>query len=97
MNRPRLVELVSHQLEVHPNDVDAVLDAAIEVTITALANGETVTLTPFGAFTPHQRRPTVAYQARHEMTRIAEKIGVRFRPTESLKRRLNPGYRRRSK
>ncbi len=56
MNKGELVDAISSKASVTKKEADAILTAAIDVIIDAVAKGEKVTLVGFGTFEPRQRQ-----------------------------------------
>ena len=56
MNKGELVDKVSEKASVTKKQADAVISAAIESIMEAVANGEKVTLVGFGSFEPRDRK-----------------------------------------
>ena len=56
MNKAELVDAIALKSNVTKKQTDAVLSAAIETIIDAVAAGDRVTLVGFGAFEPRERK-----------------------------------------
>jgi DNA-binding protein HU-beta len=55
MNKGELVDAIAEKAKVTKKETDAVLSAAIEAIVEAVANGEKVTLVGFGSFEKRAR------------------------------------------
>ncbi|MEH1788414.1 MAG: HU family DNA-binding protein [Nostoc sp.] len=55
MNKGELVDAIADQTGVTKKQADAILSAALEAIIEAVANGDKVTLVGFGSFNPRDR------------------------------------------
>jgi DNA-binding protein HU-beta len=55
MNKGELVDAVASKTEITKKEADAVLSAAIDTIMEAVASGDKVTLVGFGSFEPRQR------------------------------------------
>jgi DNA-binding protein HU-beta len=56
MNKGELIDAVAAKAEVSKRDADAIVTAAIEAIMEAVASGEKVTLVGFGSFEPRERK-----------------------------------------
>ena len=56
MNKGELVDAVAEKATVTKKQADAVLTAALEVIVDAVADGDKVTLVGFGSFEPRERK-----------------------------------------
>ncbi|NJK33809.1 MAG: HU family DNA-binding protein [Oscillatoriales cyanobacterium SM2_2_1] len=56
MNKGELVDAVASKTEISKKSVEAVISAAVEVIIDAVAEGDRVTLVGFGSFEPRIRQ-----------------------------------------
>ena len=56
MNKADLTEKVAEKATVSKKQADAVITAAIETIMEAVANGDKVTLVGFGSFEPRERK-----------------------------------------
>jgi DNA-binding protein HU-beta len=56
MNKGELVDAVASKTEISKKNVEAVISAAVEVIIDAVAEGDRVTLVGFGSFEPRIRQ-----------------------------------------
>jgi DNA-binding protein HU-beta len=56
MNKAELVDSIAAKAEVTKKEADAVLSAAIDSIMEAVASGDKVTLVGFGTFEPRQRQ-----------------------------------------
>jgi DNA-binding protein HU-beta len=71
MNKGELVDAIASKTQATKKEADAVLTAAIEAIMEAVAAGEKVTLVGFGTFEPRQR---AAREGRNPQTGKAIKI-----------------------
>lgn len=55
MNKGELVDAIAEKAQVTKRDADAILTAAIDAIMEAVAEGEKVTLVGFGSFEPRKR------------------------------------------
>ncbi|MCU0567733.1 MAG: HU family DNA-binding protein [Oculatellaceae cyanobacterium Prado106] len=55
MNKGELVDAVAAKVQITKKEADAVLTAAIDTIMEAVASGDKVTLVGFGSFEPRQR------------------------------------------
>ncbi|HEY9657194.1 MAG TPA: HU family DNA-binding protein [Allocoleopsis sp.] len=55
MNKGELVDAIAEKAQTTKKEADAVLTAAIEAIMEAVANGDKVTLVGFGSFEPRKR------------------------------------------
>lgn len=55
MNKGELVDAIAEKAQTTKKEADAVLTAAIEAIMEAIANGDKVTLVGFGSFEPRKR------------------------------------------
>ena len=56
MNKGELIDTVSEKADVSKRDADSVVSATIDTIMTAVANGEKVTIVGFGSFEPRDRK-----------------------------------------
>ncbi|HEY9642637.1 MAG TPA: HU family DNA-binding protein [Coleofasciculaceae cyanobacterium] len=55
MNKGELIDAIAEKAQTTKKEADAVLTAAIEAIMEAVANGDKVTLVGFGSFEPRKR------------------------------------------
>lgn len=65
MNKGELIDAVTEKVEVTKKDADAILSAALDVILDAVAAGDKVTLVGFGSF---ERRERQAREGRNPAT-----------------------------
>lgn len=56
MNKAELIDVVSEKAEVSKRDADAIVTAAVEAIMEAVASGNKVSLVGFGSFEPRERK-----------------------------------------
>jgi len=56
MNKGELIDAVAAKAEVSKRDADAIVTAAIEAIMEAVASGDKVSLVGFGSFEPRERK-----------------------------------------
>jgi len=56
MNKSELIEIVAEQADLSKNAADMAVSATIEAIMTAVADGEKVSLVGFGSFEPRDRK-----------------------------------------
>lgn len=56
MNKTELVDAVAEKAEVSKRDADAIVTAAVEAIMEAVASGDKVSLVGFGSFEPRERK-----------------------------------------
>lgn len=56
MNKAELVDAVAEKAEVSKRDADAIVTAAVEAIMEAVASGDKVSLVGFGSFEPRERK-----------------------------------------
>jgi DNA-binding protein HU-beta len=83
MNKGELVDAVASKAEVTKKEADAVLSAAIDSIMEAVAAGDKVTLVGFGSFEPRQR---AARDGRNPQTGKTIKIPATTVPANSSKK-----------
>ncbi len=71
MNKGELIEAVAAKAKVSKKDADAIVSAAIEAIMEAVAGGDKVSLVGFGSFEPRDRK---AREGRNPQTGKALKI-----------------------
>lgn len=90
MNKVDLVKLIAEETGLTQREAEAALNALIEGTMDALAEGESVKLSGFGSFNVRERkeRQGVNPQTGAPITIPASKAVV-FRASKALKEKLN--------
>ncbi|MEA5599122.1 HU family DNA-binding protein [Rivularia sp. UHCC 0363] len=73
MNKGELVDAIASSSELPKKDADAILSAAIDVIMEAVASGDKVTLVGFGSF---ERRERAAREGRNPQTGEALQIAA---------------------
>ncbi len=56
MNKGELIDAVAAKAEVSKRDADAIVTAAVEAIMEAVASGDKVSLVGFGSFEPRERK-----------------------------------------
>ncbi|MEO0376270.1 MAG: HU family DNA-binding protein [Cyanobacteria bacterium P01_A01_bin.17] len=56
MNKGELIDTVAEKADVSKRDADSVVSATIDTIMSAVANGEKVTIVGFGSFEPRDRK-----------------------------------------
>ena len=91
MNKAELVDAIAHRAHTTKKEADAVLSAAMDVIMEALAEGDKVTLVGFGTFEARQRQ---AREGRNPSTGEAIKIPATIAPAfsagKAFKLAVNP-------
>jgi DNA-binding protein HU-beta len=73
MNKGELIDAVAAKVEVSKKDADAIVTAAVEAIMEAVASGDKVSLVGFGSFEPRERK---AREGRNPQTGEALKIAA---------------------
>jgi DNA-binding protein HU-beta len=73
MNKGELIDAIAEKANVTKKETDAVLSAAIETIVEAVANGEKVTLVGFGSF---EKRDRAQREGRNPKTGETMTIGA---------------------
>lgn len=86
MNKAELITLAAERAGVSRKDAERVLNAALDTLSTALAEGDRVQLTGFGAFDVKVREAHVGRNPRtKELVDIAAKKVPTFKPSQALR------------
>lgn len=80
MNKAELVDAVVEKAEVSKRDADAIVTAAVEAIMEAVASGSKVSLVGFGSFEPRERK---AREGRNPQTGESLKIAATTVPAFS--------------
>lgn len=92
MNKSELVDEIAQESGLSKADAHKGLDAFMGVIEAQMKAGETVQLVGFGNFEPRQRAPRKARNLQTgEMMDIPAQVSPVFKPSKSLKERINKG------
>ncbi|MGB3295164.1 MAG: HU family DNA-binding protein [Phormidesmis sp.] len=80
MNKNELIDAVADKAEVSKKDADAIVTAAVEAIMEAVASGDKVSLVGFGSFEPRERK---AREGRNPQTGESLKIAATTVPAFS--------------
>ncbi|MCL6547896.1 MAG: HU family DNA-binding protein [Alicyclobacillus sp.] len=90
MTKAELIEELAVRAEVPKARVQRVIEALCEVIAERVSAGETVALPPLGRFSHVRRAERKARNLQTgETVTVPERVAVRFKVSEALKRRLN--------
>lgn len=90
MNKAELTSRIAEKTQLTRAEASKVLDATLESITDALKQGETVTLTEFGIFTPKHRKERQGRNPKTgESVTIPAQRTVSYKPTKALKAHLN--------
>jgi len=70
MNKAKLIETISEKTNLHKKEVNKILDEFEQTTMSALKNGEEVTLTGFGTFSARIRNARMGVNPRNPKEKI---------------------------
>lgn len=94
MERKEFIEKVAAKLGVDANEVEQVFQKFIEITTTALRDGEKVTIAGFGTFSPKITKATKKFSALlNREIEIPEKYTISFSPASKLADEINIKYK----
>lgn len=85
MNKGELIDAVAAKAEVSKRDADAIVTAAVEAIMEAVASGDKVSLVGFGSFEPRERK---AREGRNPKTGEPLKIAAATVPAFSAGKRF---------
>lgn len=95
MNKSEIVAAVADRLNVRKTTAEAAVIAVLDTIQAAVANGDKVQITGFGAFEPvHKPARTARNPQTGQPIAVAESWAPKFRPGAEFKERVNDGGRR---
>ncbi len=90
MNKAELIQAVMAKAEVSHRDAEAVVEAVLDTIAAAVVKGDAVKLSGFGIFEKKERAARVGTNpASGEKIEIPASNSVSFKPSKSLKEKLN--------
>lgn len=90
LNKIELIDVVAEKCYLSKKDSKDAIETALDVMEKALLDGKEVNLSNFGVFTPCVRKSRVGTDpSTHEIITIKEKKTVVFKPSKTLKAKLN--------
>ncbi|HNX16154.1 MAG TPA: HU family DNA-binding protein [Bacilli bacterium] len=90
LNKRDLVEIVAEKAHLSKKDAQAALDVSFKLVEKAVLKGEEVNISNFGVFSPKTRKSREGtHPKKHNRILIEESKTVVFRPSKSLKAKLN--------
>ncbi|HPY79768.1 MAG: HU family DNA-binding protein [Erysipelotrichaceae bacterium] len=90
LNKRDLVEVVAEKAHLSKKDAQAAIDMAFKLIEKSVLKGEEVNISNFGVFSPKTRQSREGtHPKKHSRIVIAESKTVVFRPSKSLKAKLN--------
>lgn len=90
LNKRDLVEIVAEKAHLSKKDAEAAVDVSFEAIEKAILKGEEVNVSNFGVFAPKVRKSREGtHPKKHTRIVIEETKTVVFRPSKSLKGKLN--------
>jgi len=90
LNKRDLVEIVAEKARISKKDAQAAVDVSFEMIEKAVLKGEEVNISNFGVFAPKTRKTREGtHPKKHTRIVIEESRTVVFRPSKSLKAKLN--------
>lgn len=90
MNKAELITAVGEKAELSHTDATKAVEAVLDLIEAALVNGEAVKLSGFGIFEKKTRAARIgANPSTGEKIEIAAANSVTFKPSKSLKEKLN--------
>lgn len=91
MNKGELIDAIADEAQVTKKQADAVLSAALETIIGAVADGEKVTLVGFGSFEARDRKAREGRNPKSgEKMHIPASTIPAFSPGKSFRERVHP-------
>jgi nucleoid DNA-binding protein len=91
MNKSEIIRAVAKEVKVPAKDAEKIIESFLDIVCLSLSCGEEVLITNFGKFELRQRPAMIHRNPKSgEKVEVPAKVYLGFKPSGSLRERLNP-------